>query len=148
MELWFYHLEQLPLPRVLPALLDKTLAVGKRAFIHSPEAGRIRELDDGLWTWRDNGFLPHGVADRPRADAQPVLLSTEPNNENHAEMVFLLDGAGWNGLEQAERCILMFDGNDEARIANARQQWKQAKGQGLTVKYWKQDESGKWKNMA
>lgn len=148
MELWFYHLERMPLPRVLPALIEKTLEVGKRAFVHSPEANRIRDLDDGLWSWREESFLPHGCADRPRADMQPVLLSTYAKNENQAEMVFLLDGAGWSGLEAAERCILVFDGNDDAMTAHARVQWKQARSEGLTVKYWKQDESGKWKNMA
>lgn len=148
MELLFYHLQQTPLPRVLAVLLEKTLSAGKRAFVHSPESSRIQELDGVLWTWREDDFLPHGTADRPRADVQPVLLSNTPENENQAEMVFLLDGAAWTGLEAIERCILMFDGNDDARTTIAREQWKQAKSEGLSVKYWKQDESGKWKNLA
>ncbi len=148
MELWFYHLERTPLDQVLPGLLEKSLARNWRVLISSPDHERIKWLDEWLWTWREDSFLPHGTADTPRAHLQPVLLSADVHNENDAKIAILLDGADPDKFEGYERVILIFDGADEAAVQQARGLWKRSKAKGQTVLYWKQNESGVWKNMA
>src|SRR6185369_5333042 len=92
-EVWFYHLERTALDQALPELLEKTLAKGWRALVRSPAPERLEHLDGWLWSWRDDSFLPHGVAGEPQAARQPVLLSTGEANDNHANALFLIDGA-------------------------------------------------------
>jgi DNA polymerase-3 subunit chi len=147
-EVWFYHLEQASLDRVLPELLQKTLAKGWRALVRSSEAERLEHLDGWLWSWRDEAFLPHGLAEEPFAERQPVLLTTAMDNPNRAQALFLLDAAEPGTLEGYERCILVFDGRDEAAVAAARQRWKDMKGEGLAVSYWKQGAEGGWVQQA
>ena len=43
-----------------------------------------------------------------------------------------------------ERIVLMFDGQDEASLVDARAQWGKAKKMGLDVTYWQQDDNGAW----
>jgi DNA polymerase-3 subunit chi len=146
-EVWFYHLERTALDQALPELLEKTLARGWRALVVSPAAERIEHLDGWLWSWRDDSFLPHGVAGEPEAQRQPVLLSTRPANDNGAQALVLIDGAAPPELAGYERCLILFDGNDEGAVKLARERWRELKGLGCPVSYWKQSDRG-WEKSA
>lgn len=146
-DVWFYHLERTALDQALPELLEKTLARGWRALVVSPAAERIEHLDGWLWSWRDDSFLPHGVAGEPQAERQPVLLATGTANDNQAQALFLIDGAAPPDLAGFERCLILFDGREDAAVADARARWKDLKGRGHTVSYWKQSDRG-WEKSA
>ena len=146
-EVWFYHLERSSLDQVLPDLLDKTLKRGWRALVRTADAERIEHLDGWLWSYRDDSFLAHGAADEPFADHQPILLTTGLENPNGANALFLIDNAEPGDLSPHERCIVLFDGRDEAALAAARGRWKTFKAQGLPVSYWQQAERG-WEKKA
>jgi DNA polymerase-3 subunit chi len=146
-EVWFYHLERSGLDQVLPELLEKTLQRGWRALVRSPDPERIEHLDGWLWTYRDDSFLPHGPADEAEAARQPILLSTAPDNANGADVLFLIDGAEAGALDGYQRCILLFDGRDEAALAAARQRWRDVKAAGHPASYWRQAERG-WEKQA
>lgn len=146
-EVWFYHLERSGLDQVLPELLEKTLQRGWRAVVRSPEPERIEHLDGWLWTYRDDSFLPHATADEPEAVRQPILLTTAQDNPNKADALFLIDGAEAGSLDGIERCILLFDGRDEAALGTARERWKAVKAAGHPASYWRQAERG-WEKQA
>ncbi len=147
-EVWFYHLERSSLDQVLPELLEKTLAKGWRALVRSPDRARLDHLDAWLWSWKDDSFLPHGMADEPEPERQPVLLSAAADNPNDAQALFILDGAESGPLDGFERCILLFDGRDETALAEARKRWSGFKKSGAPVSYWKQTERGGWEKQA
>ncbi len=146
-EVWFYHLERTSLEQVLPELLEKTLRRGWRARIRAEDPGRIEALDAWLWTYRDDSFLPHGVVGEPFAERQPVLIGAGPDNPNRAEAVFLLDGDPGD-LASYERCIVIFDGRDEAALQGARALWSRYRKAGYAVTYWRQGESRGWEKQA
>lgn len=146
-EVWFYHLERTALDQALPELLEKTLARGWRALVRTGAAERVEHLDGWLWSWRDDAFLPHGVAGEPQAERQPVLLTTGEANDNQAQALFLIDGAEPPALDGYERCLILFDGREEAVVAQARTRWKDLKGRGHAVSYWKQSDRG-WEKSA
>lgn len=146
-EIWFYHLERSALEPVLADLLERTLKRGWRAVVRSPDAQRLSQLDDHLWTFRDDSFLPHGRADEPMAERQPILLSTGEERVNDAQALFLLDGAELGSLPGYERRLYLFDGQDEAQLAQARNRWREAKGSGAAVSYWRQTDRG-WEKQA
>ena len=47
-----------------------------------------------------------------------------------------------------DRMIVMFDGQDEMAVNDARALWKKASGQGCTVSYWRQSPEGRWEKKA
>jgi DNA polymerase-3 subunit chi len=147
-EVWFYHLERTGLDQALPELLQKTLSRGWRALVRSPIKDRLEYLDGWLWSFRDEAFLPHGVAHEPLAERQPVLLSSDIENPNAAQALFLLDDAEPGPLEGFERCLILFDGRDETLTAAARKRWSELKGGGHPVSYWRQSEEGRWEKQA
>jgi DNA polymerase III subunit chi len=148
-EFLFYHLQAQPVERVLPGLLEKSLDRGWRVAVHTSSEERVDALDAHLWTFREDSFLPHGTFREPTAGDQPVLLTVEDHNPNGATVRFLIDRAPMPAdVEQYHRVVLLFDGNDDEAVAEARDHWQSAKGRGFAVTYWQADESGRWQRRA
>ena len=140
-EWWFYHLERTGLEAALGPLLEKCLEKGWRVLVVADEQ-RLPDLDAGLWTWRDDSFTPHGLADQ-HAGRHPILISADSEPLNGAQAVVLLDGASADASRFA-RCMVMFDGADTATRDIARSQYKAAKDGGAVVRYFQQDGRGGW----
>ena len=147
-EVLFYHLEHQPLERVLPTLLERTLERGWRAVIQSGNEERLEALDTHLWTYRDDSFLPHGIAKDANAALHPIVLTLEDDNPNSATVRFLVDGASAASLEAYERVVYLFDGRMQEALQQARDAWKVAKSAGFEVTYWQQAAGGKWERKA
>jgi DNA polymerase III subunit chi len=148
-EILFYHLERQPLEKVLPTLLHKSLERGWTAVVEVPGEERLQALDDHLWTYSDDGFLPHGTDNEPDPAGQPVLLTTGGARPNGAQIRFLVAGASLPADPSGyERVVLVFDGSDEEALARARADWSRAKASGLAATYWQQDEAGRWQKKA
>lgn len=146
-EVWFYRLERSSPDQVLPELLERTLARGWRALVRSLDLHRLTQLDARLWSYREDSFLPHGLADESAPERQPILLTDGLENTNRAHALFLLDDAAPGPLDGYERAILLFDGKDDAALEASRVRWKEVKAAGHPVSYWRQTERG-WEKQA
>ncbi|OAM84296.1 DNA polymerase III subunit chi [Devosia elaeis] len=145
-EVLFYHLESQPLEAVIPLLLEKTLERGWRAVIEVGSRERAEALDSHLWTFRDDSFLPHGLAGDEADALQPIVLTTEPDNPNGASVRFFVDRAVPQSGDGYQRLVYLFSGHDPDAVAEARLAWK-ALREGNAVTYWQQ-ESGRWVKRA
>ncbi len=147
-EVLFYHLERAPLERVLPDLLEKSLARGWRAVVQAGSAERVEALNVSLWTYREESFLPHGTQADGHADRQPIFLTDGDDNPNGAAIRFLVDGAACPDPTGYVRLVYLFEGRDADAVAHARAQWKHHKAAGHDVTYWRQNERGRWEKKA
>ncbi len=146
-EYWFYHLESSTLEGVLPGLLEKTRERGWTSLVKVPE-NRLAELDDYLWTYKDDGFLPHGRDDEPLSDNQPILLTSSAAASGQADCIFLVDGAEIDIDPSAQRCMVMINGRNEDAVKSARSYWKSLKDSGADMSYWQQNDRGGWEKKA
>jgi DNA polymerase-3 subunit chi len=144
----FYHLTRFPLERVLPELLEKTLEHGWRAVVQAGSEERVEALDQHLWTYRDELFLPHGTARDGDARQQPVYLTSGQENPNEAEVRFFVDGADVGDIKGLDRAVIIFDGRDAAAVEAARDLWRRLAGEGHDVTYWQQNERGRFERKA
>ncbi|HEY4143017.1 MAG TPA: DNA polymerase III subunit chi [Pseudolabrys sp.] len=148
-EVLFYHLQGQKLEGVLTPLLEKSLERGWKVVVQGATEERLDALDAHLWTYSDDGFLPHGTWREPDAAAQPVLLALDERNPNEASVRFLIEGAAVpDDAASYQRLVLVFDGNDDDAVAAARAQWTDAKAKGFTATYWQPDEQGRWVKKA
>ena len=133
----FYHLTATPLERVLPSIAEKVLAGGQRLLVVA-ERDRLARLDEQLWSYARDSFLPHG---REQAESQPVLLSDTAQAANGAANIALADGRWREEALGFERTFYFFD--DDGR-EGAREAWRALKGRPqVEARYWKQ-EGGRW----
>jgi DNA polymerase-3 subunit chi len=147
-EVYFYHLESRTLEQVLPTLLERSLERGWRAAVQASSPERVEALNSLLWTYREDSFLPHGTSSDGAPAAQPIYLTVEEDNPNDAAVRFLVDGAKLDDSSGYARIVYVFDGRDEAAVAEARSAWTAAKDKGYAVSYWQQDADGRWQKKA
>ena len=143
-EVAFYHLQVLPLERVLPRLLEKTLESGQRAVVMASSTERVEALNALLWTYHQDSWLPHGSARDGSPERQPVWLTTKDENPNGARFLFLTDGAESPNTGSFDRCFELFDGRDDAAVAAARRRWTAYRDAGHDLTYWQQTDRGSW----
>lgn len=147
-EVLFYHLQFQPLEKVLPALLEKCLEREWKVVVQGGDAASLQALDEALWSYRPESFLPHGLAGGEDDARQPVLLTQQGDNPNDAQVRFLVHGAEPPELGPYVRAVFLFDGNNDTELAGARQHWKAVKAAGHEVTYWQQGDSGGWVRKA
>ena len=84
----FYHLQKQTLENVLPKLLEKAYATGKRIKVKIGNEERVEFINGILWTYDDQSFIPHGSKKDGFAEDQPVWLTAGDDNPNNAESRF------------------------------------------------------------
>jgi len=147
-EVNFYHLTKSSLEDALPRLLVKTLQAGERAVVMLGSPERVDALNTHLWAYDQDSFLPHGSARDGEAERQPVWLTHRDENPNGAAFLFVADRARSERVADYKRCFELFDGRDDAAVAESRERWKAYKSAGHAVVYWQQTESGGWEKKA
>ncbi len=144
-EVLFYHLTESRLEDALPALVEKSLARGWKAVIQCGDDEALERLDECLWTWREDSFLPHATAGSTQDDArQPVLLTSGDGSENGAEIRFVTGGGRVESPADYKRVVIMFDGHDNAQLEAARAEWRALLAAGHDLTYWQQNPDGGW----
>ncbi len=148
----FYHLQQHSLDQALPLLLRKALDNGKRILVRLADEARIESLSEAIWSYKENGFIPHGAANNDDSADQPVLLTASGENANKADMLVLTNGNAasdeYTDLDDFSLCCEMFSGQDANEVAAARLRWKAYKDAGHNLTYWQQTERGGWEQKA
>jgi DNA polymerase-3 subunit chi len=149
----FYRIKTGPIDGALRKILSQARSRGWRVAIQAGSDARIRGLDDYLWAFEPESFLPHGTRADASPETQPVYLTTADDNPNNAEVRIFLEGvriaprlAGETA--PSRRAILMFEEDNSDELENAREQWRELRDLGQTLVYWRQDENGRWVEMA
>ena len=119
----------------------------KRGLVVADSQEQADMIDNDLWS-ATRLFIPHGTKRDGAAERQPVYITHEEENPNGADVLLLIGKARIDGVASYEKCLLLFDGNDEAQLAQARATWKAYQSAGHEMVYWQQDERGSWKQAA
>lgn len=143
MRIDFYHLQNQNVFMVLPALTFKVLANNQRLVILTSSQEQVDSLNSFLWTFEQDAWIPHGCYKTEEAAFQPVWITEEYENPNHAEIIMILDGMNLKNYHDFQRCLYVFDGNQEEELKKARLAWSTAKEHDCELHYWQQ-EAGKW----
>ncbi|MBA3676350.1 MAG: DNA polymerase III subunit chi [Sphingosinicella sp.] len=137
----FYHLTASPLERVLPQICDRLLSGGERLLIVADDP-LLDQLDVQLWRYARDAFLPHGRSNGASPEAQPILLSAGAEPLNQADNIAIADGRWRDEALDFARTFYFFGA---AQLDEARMSWRALKaGKEIELRYWKQDERGKW----
>ncbi len=133
------------LEQALPEILGKALEKGYRAVVKVPDEKRRNDLNDHLWTYHPESFLPHGTKKDGYEADQPIWLTEGDDNPNKADLLILTGGASSEKTGEFNLCCDMLDGRDEEAVKAARSRWKTYKESGYDVTYWQQTDQGSWK---
>jgi DNA polymerase-3 subunit chi len=143
-EIHFYHLTSTPVERALPKLLEKALQGGFRSLVLMESEEKVEWMNNILWTYDPNSFLPHGSAKDGNAEEQPIYITASEENPTKANLLVITDGSELEVDESFNRVIDIFDGTNETATQKARARWKKYKDSGHALEYRQQNENGSW----
>jgi DNA polymerase-3 subunit chi len=96
-------------------LADKAYRLGNRVFIHTESAEQTRQLDDLLWTFQQNSFVPHAVYTAEQRDLPPVLLSHDAEPDAGSQVLINLDAEVPLFFSRFERVAELVNQDDKVR---------------------------------
>lgn len=146
MQVDFYHLTVTPLDRALPQIAEKVVASGNRLLIVASSDTQCATLDRLLWSYTPDSFLAHARSGAGDDMAQPVLIANEVEALNGARHIALVDGIWRDAALAFERAFHFFDDDS---IEAARAAWRELQSrEGVERRYWKQNDAGRWEQVA
>ena len=141
----FYHLTRSDMTEALVMLVKKSQLAGKKVLVQCPRPA-AEAMDEALWTQDPETWIPHGLDDADGAShAHAWIMSVPEGNPISAEFLFLLHGAERPDMTSFERVFNLFEGLSDAQLSEARSQWHEwRKNEALEMRYFEQDDEGKW----
>lgn len=144
----FYHLMTTPLEQALPQLMEKAVEANMRVIIRAADEIQLARLNDHLWSYKKNSFLPHGTEKDPLPEQQPIYLTTGDEAPNAANALVITDGRVNEQFDGIEKLLDVFDGHNDDSVIEARKRWKHYKESGHDISYYQQQKGSGWKKMA
>jgi DNA polymerase-3 subunit chi len=89
----FYIIESAPQNPLLAVcrLLEKAYQSGQRIFVSAANEAQAIALDDLLWTFREDNFIPHQLQSENPGDNTPIVIGWQAATAEYAVLVNLAD---------------------------------------------------------
>jgi DNA polymerase-3 subunit chi len=105
-------------------LADKAYNLGHTVYILAASDAQAAALDDLLWTFRQDSFIPHERYPLVGEEGSPVLVGTVLPAEATAQVLINFADRLPEGFERFERVVELVDQNPEV-LAKSRERFKQ-----------------------
>ncbi len=142
----FYSTAPLQVEKTLFALLEKSLEKGNKSLLLFKDKEKCLSINEQLWTYKQNSFLPHILEDDQIYDNidVPVYLSTKNENPFKAELLFSIDGFLPDNIDHFERVIIIIDVNDKLLNEKYKNYYLDINKNFEDIVFYKSDDNGKW----
>jgi len=131
-EVHFYHNHPDPLAAACQ-LVGRAYQKDRKVLLIAADPAQSRGLDQALWTYAQQSFIPHVGLDSPLAAETPVLIAVAGRHQPpwpHSDMLFNLGASIPDGFD-GFRMVLEIVGPTESEKAAARQRWQNYRSLGL-----------------
>ena len=65
---------------------------GNRILICCKDQETVEVIDDFLWAYKEDGFIPHSIEKKERSSIYPVLITTDIDEEHKHNVLLALSG--------------------------------------------------------
>ena len=113
-------------------LADKAYGLGHTVYLFTASEARAAALDDLLWTFRQDSFVPHERYPLVGEEGSPVLVGTVAPATVEAQVLINLADALPEGFERYERVVELVDQHPEV-LAQSRERFRQYREQGCLL---------------
>lgn len=140
----FYQLAAMPLERALVGIVGKAWDRGLSVCLLANDAHHAQWLDELLWRFPHDGFLPHGQWKNPDPERQPILISLEPDARNGATVIVLASPKLLADPKQFDLVIDFVYNQNLASQNESRRRYSHYRKMGCQMEYWTQTPQGGW----
>jgi DNA polymerase III subunit chi len=103
-----------------------------RVLIYAADEAQAQGIDRMLWTWQATGFLPHCMTRSPLAAQTPVLITGDPEDTPHDEVLLNLHTAWPPAFSRFQRLVEIV-GRDEQDREAARERFRFYRDRGYAI---------------
>ena len=112
-------------------LADKACGLGHTVYLLTASEAQAAALDDLLWTFRQDSFIPHERYPLAGEESSPVLVGAVLPAEFDAQVLINFTDRLPEGFERFERVVELVDSHPEV-LAKSRERFRQYRERGLT----------------
>ena len=119
-------------------IAERTYVQGNRLQIIAADQQQAVRLDDLLWTFRPDSFVPHGFPKGKKDEPlPPVVITTERKKIPSFEFLLMLDYCPIETLVQFSRVIHLVVVDKRERLEASRGYWAQLREAGFSLRHQK-----------
>lgn len=119
-------------------LVEKALDQGMKIYIHTDSEGAAQEMDDLLWSFKPESFIPHAIVgiDSELTDDEdiPVFIGFADDYEKKSDLLINLSRSIPPFHENFSRIAEIVPNSEEAK-SNLRERWNTYKEKGFELKH-------------
>ncbi len=109
---------------------------GRRVLIRARDQAQAGELDQALWSFDQDSFLPHALAGGPDQAEEPVLISTGGDNPNRARVLILARAEESPPVEEFDHLVQLLPAGEGPELDCCRRAYKALMaGGGVDLRY-------------
>ncbi|MFN3239538.1 MAG: DNA polymerase III subunit chi [Pseudomonadales bacterium] len=134
----FYQIDQDDHLLFACRLIDKIYQQGHAVHVHTASLAESESLDDLLWSFRPEHFIPHAICqvNEPDDDDTPIMISHEVEPTAHQDVLVNLAGAVPDFFSRFARVAEVVPLDENSRAA-ARVNYKFYQDRGYQLDYHK-----------
>ncbi len=129
-----YRLNLDSLYKYLCQLLSKCYSQGFKTLVKTNDYNQAQEIDNKLWTFAQQSFIPHGLINDEFQENQPILITWQDIVKGNFDTLVLVE----NMVDIKDFQKVMIFCSEEAQVQNAKNLIKQ------TINYYTLNSKGTW----
>jgi DNA polymerase-3 subunit chi len=119
-------------------IAERTYSEGRRLQIIAANQEQAARLDDLLWTFKPDSFVPHGFSAAATASPdQPVVITTGLDHLAGFEALLMMDYCPGDLVKRFVQAIHLVVIDNPERLDASRRYWAQLKDTGFALRHQK-----------
>ena len=119
-------------------IAENTYAQGDRLQIIAIDEQQAARLDDLLWTYKPENFVPHGLwKSMDTESTQPVVITTRKERVSGIASLLTMDYCPVEMIQQFSRVIHVVVMDNQERLEASRRYWTLLKDAGFSLRHQK-----------
>ncbi len=119
-------------------IAERTYTQGNRLQIIAADQNQAARLDDLLWTFRPDSFVPHGLFEEEKDEPpQPVVITTKLEPIPGIESLLMLNYCPTELVGQFSQVIHLIIVDNPERLQASREYWAQLREAGFSLRHQK-----------
>ena len=144
-KVYFYNSSQRAIVADIAVLTEKIFMKNYSIVIFCADQETVEVVDDFLWAYREEGFIPHSIKKNEKNLVYPILITTSIDEGYEHDILLVLNGVlikekYW---QKFAKIYYFFDDQDNKEKENARSMWKSLSSLNAECKYWV-NKKNKW----
>lgn len=113
-------------------VIEKAYKQQHRIYIHTEDKTEAHKLDELLWTYRDDSFLPHNIYGDGPDPAPPIQIGIDATPEKHRDILINLGTQVPAFYTQFQR-VLELIAHDNTSQEAGRERYRAYRSQGFEI---------------